>query len=72
MKLKEMMNKTGNEITLGDSLKLSAVISVGAIAVYALGYGVIIGMEYLKDRKHQKTVEMDNVNEVTMEELGLE
>lgn len=71
MKLKEMMNKTGDEITLGDSLKLSAVISVGMIGVYALGYGVIVGIEYLKDKKRDKMLE-ESVNEVTEEEFGLE
>lgn len=71
MKLNEIMKKTSNEVTVGDSLKLLAVFSVGAIAVYALGHGVIVGIEYLKDKKEEKT-EQNSVNEVTEEELGLE
>lgn len=71
MKLNEIMKKTSNEVTVGESLKLSAVITVGAIGVYVLGYGIIVGIEYLKDKKRDKMLE-ESVNEVTMEELGLE
>lgn len=66
--MKNLLSKKYADMTMGDMLKASGVITLASLAIMGIGYGIVAVYEKVEDRKWKKDLTETMGEEVNLDE----